>query len=196
MIDDKDLSESTLRFILWEALKNYPTNQLLSLIEDEDPIVRTSAAKQLHFRPDDKVFEKAANLIFSGKDYEREIAAFLLGQLGTPNHPYKIKSFPYLIRLMSDVSSEVRASAVAAIGHLGAGTLIDDNNILDHVIQLTKDKCSDVRFCCAFALASFNSDDARKTLNHLITDRSKRVRDWAKTSLEIIHERQRPKRSS
>ena len=190
MIDDKDLSESTLRFILWETLKNYPTNQLLSLIEDEDPIVRTSAAKQLHFRPDDKVFEKAVNLVFSNKDYEREIAAFLLGQLGTPDHPYKIKSFPYLIKLMNDELSEVRASAVAAIGQLGTGTLIDDNNILDHIIKLTKDKCSDVRFCCAFALSSFKKDNARKALNYLTSDRSKIVRDWAKTSLKIIHERQ------
>ena len=190
MIDDKDLSESTLRFIVWEALKNYSTDELLTLVEDEDPIVRTSAAKQLHFRPDKKVFEKSIDLISSAKDYEREIGAFLLGQLGTPNHPYKMQSFPYLVRLMSDTSSEVRASAVAAIGHLGSSNPIDDNNLLNCVIQLAEDKCSDVRFCCAFALASFNSDDARKALNSLIADRCKIVRDWAKTSLEIIHERQ------
>lgn len=193
MIDDKDLSESTLRFIIWEALKNYPTDELLNLIEDEDPIVRTSAAKQLHFRPNKKVFEKSINLVSSKKDYEREIGAFLLGQLGTPNHPYKMQSFSYLVRLMSDASSEVRASAVAAIGHLGANTPIDDNNILNCVIQLAKDKCSDVRFCCAFALASFNSDDARKVLNDLIADHCKIVRDWAKISLEIIDERQAPR---
>lgn len=79
MIDDKDISDSTLRFILWRALQSYSTQELLDLLLDVDPIVRTAAAKQLHLRSEPSIFNKVCELSSNERDEVREISAFVMG---------------------------------------------------------------------------------------------------------------------
>lgn len=189
MIDRKDSSESSLRFILWQALSAYPTDELIKLVDDTDTIVRTMAAKQLHLRPGDEVFNKALDLCVSRTLVEREIGAFILGQLGTPALPYKNKSLPILVNLLRDKSHEVRSASVAAIGHLGSGAILDAS-LLVELSHLISDKHEDVRACCAFALGSFDKKSGAVTLlQSLREDNSLEVREWADISIEIIKER-------
>ncbi|MDH5668541.1 MAG: hypothetical protein OEY86_11065, partial [Nitrospira sp.] len=77
MIDAKDITDSTLRLILWNALKKYSTKRLSELLYDTDHIVRTSAAKQLHLRGTRAVYKKAADLCRQELDYLREIGVFI-----------------------------------------------------------------------------------------------------------------------
>lgn len=187
MIDNKDLSESTLRFILWEALGTYSTPALLKLLDDDDYIVRTAAAKQLQRRSEEIVFETAKAKTTDQKAYKREIGAFLLGQLGSPNLPYKSQSIHALLRLLEDSDSEVRAASVAALGHLGSVIPFDDEKILNKSLMLLNDSSDEVRVCLAFALGSFlKTENLVSALTTLRRDTNKDVVEWASTSLEII----------
>lgn len=197
MIDDKDSTNSSLRYILWKALHEYSTDELLKLLEDNDVIVRTSAAKQLHLRSEENIFHSVSHLCSNTQDdYKREIGAFVLGQLGTPIFPYKNKSVGILMRLLDDSSSDVRSAAVSAIGHLGAEEYFNDQNILEKIIKLSNDNNDDVRVCCAYSLASFiKSERVVNTLKRLLKDPSNDVREWAKLSIELISTRDKINRS-
>jgi HEAT repeat protein len=180
MLDDKDLSESTLRFILWDALKSYPTSELLRLITDEDPIVRTSAAKQLHFRATNEVADRLTQLLSSEQDYIREVAAFGLGQLGTPEKPFRAVSSELLVDLLSrDESADVRAAAAAALGHLFVDESLPEASARA-LSTAAADSDARVRACVAFALSAHrDSPVAARVLRDLEHDEDADVRMWA-----------------
>jgi HEAT repeat protein len=191
MVDDIDLSDSTLRLILWKALKSYSTSELTELLSDEDYIVRTAVAKQLHLRPSRDVFVKAIELCKSDVVYKREIAAFLLGQLGTPEFPYKNDSTFELTNLISDDSYEVRAAAICALGHLFGSDLLEDERSISKILSAANDESDDVRISCAFSLSLLpKSEIVMTTLDQLSQDKNEEVRSWADTSREIIEDRQ------
>lgn len=191
MIDDKDITDSTLRFILWKALREYSTDELLELLEDKDVIVRTSAAKQLQLRPETKVYHAVMQLVENQKAYKREMGAFVLGQFGTPNFPYKEQSVFVLARLFDDFSADVRATAVASIGHLGSEKPNDNEILLDKIIKLSTDLNENVRLCCAYTLGSFiKSQKVIDILEKLLLDSSSNVREWAELSIDIITNRE------
>ena len=85
------------------------------------------------------MFEHARQLATSKKKDDREIAAFILGQLGTPERPFKGESLPLLQKLCADRSAEVRETAVASLGHLKAVEAIDS------VKQLKRDNDESVQ---------------------------------------------------
>jgi hypothetical protein len=181
MLDRKDASESTLRLILWKALESYPTNELCELLSDPDPIVRTSAAKQLHLRADPSILRYGMELCTREKAYLREIGAFVLGQLGTPKFPFRSEAIGVLARLLSrDRSAIVRSAAAAALGHLGA------DEAKQVLLKLTKDQSQSVRLSIAFALGRVSANDAvRNALRRLTRDRNQEVREWARLSQEL-----------
>ena len=182
MIDDKDASDSTLRLILWEALQKYNTARLCALLFDNDPIVKTSAAKQLHLRGTKSVYKKAAELCEQERADLREIGAFLLGQLGTPKRPFRKQSIPVLVNLLvNDLSHEVRAAAAAALGHLEA------TEASSELIEMAGHSSPEVRACVAFALGALKrSRETKAALRNLSQDESSEVREWAELSLEIL----------
>lgn len=185
MIDDKDASESTLRLILWKALQKYSTARLCTLLSDSDPIVRTSAAKQLHLRGTRVVYQKASELCEHEEADSREIGAFLLGQLGIPKRPFRKHSIPILVNLLgNDPSMEVRAAAAAALGHLQAVEATAE------LVDRASDPSPDVRMCVAFALGALkHSRKIGTTLRKLSRDENNEVREWADLSLEILEDK-------
>lgn len=190
MIDEIDLSESTLRVLLWEALRSYSTKDLLTLVRDSDYIVRTAAAKQLHFRPEIEVYDGVLKLCSSSIDFEREIGAFILGQLGISVFPFKEGSITPLIQLISDDSDDVCTAAIVALGHLGADGFIDNDEFILKLLQLANHQNADIRAACAYSLSSINpTSDVIDALNKLCSDSDEDVAEWAMTSLEIIQER-------
>ena len=181
MIDNKDLSDSTLRMILWKALQGYDTDELCELLLDRDVVVRTAAAKQLHFRPEPSVFKIAIELCAANKAYLREIAAFLLGQLGTPKMPLRKESIPLLSSLAADDRApSVRSAAAAALGHLSAS---EASEIL---LTAAGDANADVRLAAAFALGRITRRrEVTTVLRKLTRDRDAKVREWAELSLKL-----------
>src|SRR4030095_1498035 len=122
MIDiGTDRNGHSLRMLTSEALKAYPTAMLFQFLEDRDVIVRSLAARHLQLRGGKDVFDYARQLLLSKRAPSREVAAFLLGQLGTPKRPFRVQSTRLLVDLLkSEANSQVRAAAIASLGQLRA----------------------------------------------------------------------------
>ena len=112
MIANSDVQNSTIDLLVFQALKQYPTNALVPMLEDKDVIVRSAVARELQIRGGDEVFIAAQKLGASERHESREIAAFLLGQLSTPTLPYLEQSVPLLKVHLKDDYHEVRSGGV------------------------------------------------------------------------------------
>ena len=186
MIDKEDSSSSTLRLLAGEALKIWTTKAVLKLLSDEDYIVRTAAARELHMRNDEEIFSYLEKMASSQKGYEREISAYTLGQLATPKRIYRESSLPILLGLIKDQDSDVRSAATAAFGHL---YFRDMPSSVEHsLIALLDDESIDVRCCVAMSLGSaLNVELAKQALAQLYKDKSSKVRGHAKLGLDILN---------
>lgn len=170
---DKD--GESLRLLVAQALRAYPTQSLHPFLEDKSVLVRSAAAREVQIRGEPISFEVANALIEDKRAYVREVAVFILGQLGTPNFPYREKSIPIISdRLALDKSAAVRAAAAAALGHLNA------HESLDALVVAASDSSAEVRACTAFALSNLKRRrKAREMLLILKSDESDDVRFWA-----------------
>jgi HEAT repeat protein len=122
----------------------------------------------------EKTFTKAAELCESSDPAVRREAARILGQLGTPDRPFRQEACPLLTKLLeNDADSSVRASAAAALGHLGNAAAIP------YLIQSAKDPEPEVRHDIAFALGHFNSPEVVEALISLSGDPVEDIRSWA-----------------
>lgn len=186
MIDDKDLTESTLRRILWDALKEYSVEQLFELIKDNDCIVRTSAAKRLQLIGGSKVFYEIKKLVESERAEVKEISAFILGQLGTPNKSFKNDTIPILTSLSNDENVDVRVAAIYALGHLGDVNEYTDSVLVEILKKAAKDINDDIRLSAAFLISSFKLDaEILDILLKLKRDQNFDVAEYAELSEEI-----------
>jgi len=185
MIDDIDASSSTLRLLVSQALKSWNIGAVLKLLFDDDCIVRTSAARELQVRGGSEVFSQVKMLVNDSRAYVREICAFTLGQLGTPDMPYKNKSFPLLLTLLEDKDVEVKAAAAAALGHLSFSGMPKD--VEEALLFSSKDKDKTVRACVAYALGNSSGREAVKnSLAQLRNDKEKSVRSYAELGIELL----------
>ena len=180
MIDNPDYSNSTVRLLVFQALRAYSTHALLPLLLDEDAIVRSAAAREVQVRGEKLALDYVLPLCSDDREFVREIAAFTLGQLGTPTYPFRSESIPKLMELVADSSAEVRGSAVAALGHLHA------TESKEMLLNAAEDADSDVRAMAAVALGRLGSSpDILRTLQVLLNDPSSEVREWAQLGMEL-----------
>ena len=138
---------------------------------------RHSVVKELHERGGRDTFLLAKKLCSSSEEQDRDVGAALLGQLGGESRPYAGQSVPILTKLLDDPKKSVRASAVAALGHVGMPTASS------HLIERIADRSKEVRASVAFALASFEGSDVISALLTLSADVDDEVRSWAALSL-------------
>ena len=179
MLDDIDPTDSALRLILLEAVKSYDDDQLLAWLENDEPMLRTAAARELHLRPGDKCFEHIAKLCRSTRFEAREVAAFVLGQFGTPSCPYAQRSLDLLERLLDDDYFEVQIAAVSALGQLASLGHEPPKKIQAAIIGLSGHSRPGIRSAVAYALLSFGSKRVGSTLQRLLEDDNPTVRDAA-----------------
>jgi HEAT repeat protein len=165
----------SIDILLWQALQLYPTEALFGFIVDKSYRVRMAAARELHIRGENVAFEWAKELLGARAVYKREIAVFLLGQLGTPDYPYREESLPLLKDAWHDPNADVRAGVIDALGHLRAIELID------LILEAARDQNADIRMAAASTLDANRFDDPRaeQALIKLRTDPDKDVRYWA-----------------
>src|ERR1700761_2853446 len=82
MIDiSTDESGHSLRMLVWQAIRLYPTASLFPFLNDPDVIVRSIAAREIQMRGGRDVLKRTLKLLEGGKAQQREMAAFILGQL-------------------------------------------------------------------------------------------------------------------
>lgn len=189
MIDSGvDRKGCSLRHLVWRGLKECPTDAVLRFLEDPDVIVRSEAARRLHLRPERRVYDRAAQLLRSKRVYKREIAAFVLGQLGAPKRPYKKASSKILLRLLrSESNAMVRATIIASLGQLKVIQAVR------RIIIFSTDPSPAVRGSVAFAIGMIYCERSKeipsrlkKLLRKLQADKSRTVHELATLGMELV----------
>ncbi|WP_457337832.1 HEAT repeat domain-containing protein [Rhizobacter sp. P5_C2] len=178
-IDVGVTGSSTLRLLVFQALQQYSEEALLPMLEDGSSIVRTAVARELQLRGGERTLTRTVALLTSPKVSNREIAVFLLGQLGTPHFPFKQQTIPLIeSRLIEDQSEGVREAAAAALGHQA------DAASVPALLRAATDPSGSVRSAVAASLGQFRSaPQVASALRLLAEDADEAVRDWALHSL-------------
>lgn len=157
-----DREGHSLRFLVWKALKQYRTASLWQFLYDRDVIVRSAAARELQIRGGKFVYEQTKTLLKHDSKDIRELAAFILGQLGTPRLPFKTASTRDLLMLLKiEKNTTVRATAVCSLGQLHA------TKALPTIISSANDPSPAVRGKCGVCA---RNDLFRKAKNYLDTN--------------------------
>ena len=192
MIDLLDASSDQLRLAVARSFLVYSTPTLIELLSDDNVIVRTSAARELQTRGGVDVFQAGLAAARHPRFEMREIAAFLLGQLGTPKCPYAEMTYPILVSLLDDPYYEVVAASVRAFGSLASLGHFANDEIFAMVRRLETADKSDVRGAVAYSLGFLDDDDGKGVLERLACDCAIEVRDVAEFSLELRADRTTP----
>ena len=178
-IDIGVTGSSTLRLLVYQALKHYTEEALLPMLEDGCSIVRTAVARELQLRGGEPTFARASMLLQSPKAGDREIAVFLLGQLGTPHFPFRQQACPLVeARLIEDQVEAIREAAAATLGHQASTASVPI------LLRAATDPSATVRAAVAASLGQFRAEPrVAKVLDELAQDSDEAVRDWALHSL-------------
>jgi|HubBroStandDraft_1064217.scaffolds.fasta_scaffold107366_1 hypothetical protein len=152
-IDPKDLSESTSRLLIWQALNSYSLAGLVKLLEDPEVEVRTSAARQMHIRGGTVAWNAARKLCLSRRPRDKVMGLFILGQLGTPRLPYKQETLDLIHSMLSRRQPEiVMEQALYTVGHLRQGRPLEHPNLYRKIVDLRVARGSALGDAKAFAL--------------------------------------------
>jgi methionyl-tRNA formyltransferase len=170
-------------YFLDPALPGRPFDELLELARRE----WTSDAEwaphlsALAYRGDEEVLFRARAMAEDEDPRERGIAAFLLGQLGTP-----VRTFPResTVALEAMAARERDPGVLEAIAH-GLGHLGEPYG-LEALIALARHEDPRVREAAAIALAGRQASPAIDALIRLSRDEHSAVRDWATFALGML----------
>lgn len=197
MLFDDLRDNSHISMVLSRALKDYSVSDLFIMLSGREPILTPIICRKLQIIGGMEVFDKASKLSQEKRHEDREIAAFLLGQLGTPKRPFAEQSVSILKKLLRDDYFEVRAMAASAIGHLWLGEDSPQSvcELMEEMVTLAFDSEPHVRDNIAFSLAFYKSEQSVKVLHKLAEDISPDVRDSAQWALEMHTEAEQEKNS-
>lgn len=152
-IDPKDLSASTSRLLIWQALRGYNVKALIKMLGEPEIEVRTSAARQLHTRGGKAAWAAARKLCLSRRPRDRIMGLFVLGQLGTPRLPYKQETLALIDSLLRRRQPAlVIEQALYSVGHLRQGRPLEHGGLLKRIMGLKVRRGSDLAKARAFAL--------------------------------------------
>lgn len=185
----------------WLKCRDMPDERLWDLLNDEDRIIRSTAAARLQMRGGTDTLERALALSDATGWRLRETAVFILGQIALPERadaelPARIMQI-LLDRARQDKSAKVRAQAVLAVGHRLAQPPLDADDIEDKNREETEDDawhafdlparlapvCDDasplVREALASTLCNVRQAESIPLLMALLGDENKDIRNWA-----------------
>ena len=173
--------------LVGQALRIYETAALYPFLGDHDPIVRTAAARELQMRGERSTLVYCRSLIQSRLAADREIAAFILGQLGTPKLLFKKQSVSYLgDAIKAEHNKSALATMILSVGRLGTWK---DYSIFG---GLARDESPTVRGAVALAIGFTGARLIQRpsrplqVLKKLGNDRSRSVRNDVSLALELL----------
>ncbi len=127
----------------------------------------------LHGRGSEVEFSAAQKLANDPDPVNREIGADILGQLGWSEHTFQEESVAILIKLLSDSTDDVIASAAFSLGHR------NDPSAIPHLLKHIKHPNPRVRHGITFGLSCHDENSAIEGLIILSEDSDFDVRNWA-----------------
>jgi HEAT repeat protein len=183
MLDDDDNMSLPSRYYLRQRMSELPAAELVKLLSSDDVIARTVAGMCLHLAGGTQETHSAIlDLASNEAAYVREVAAYTLGQFGTPDYPFRSESLPVLSRLADvDESDEVRLAATVAIMHLGGP------DAAGRILRAAKDPSADIRRAAAWWLDLIDpTAETRSALADLCLDADPDVRREAEESVAYL----------
>lgn len=151
------------------------TKELIAAaLGEEDEDARWEFVATLHRRGSREVFDAARNLCESGVPLEETLGADIVGQLGTPELPFKKESVLILLKVI-DSENDVNAvqAATMALGRM------EDSRAIEKLLELRNHANEDVRLAVAHGLLALEDDSAVNALIGLSSDEDEDVRNWA-----------------
>jgi HEAT repeat protein len=173
-----------------EALRHYPTPALFPFLNDRDIITRSAAAREIQIRGGKRAFGQTVGLLRSDDQQLREMACFILGQLGTPKLPFRSLSVAMLVEhLTTEKHADAIAAALISLGHLGATS---------QILKLARfrqhpEPSVRAAFVYAVALSCAKADRTSESVVAVVKglrkDRSSQVRRALRFAEEMIEQR-------
>ncbi|MDM1022259.1 HEAT repeat domain-containing protein [Acinetobacter sp. VNK23] len=183
-------NDTTLAIFASRYLDTVTIQELINWLDDPSPEVRTLVARKLQCKGTIEVFDLSKEWAISEIDYQRELAAFILGQLGClfeDKYPFKSATKPILVNLVNDENSEVRAAAIAAFGHLYSEGL--DEDIEKLILRYSNDPSLEVKISIAITLGNSSGNEQVRHVYQEYLNENGELAEWAEVGLEILEDR-------
>jgi HEAT repeat protein len=145
---------------------------------DEDELY--AAAAELQIKGGKEAIEFALEAS-QGKKRQRDISAYILGQIKLPTPALKKKALACLTDMaLNDRAALVRSGALSALGHFDFGKKPQyAQELLDAISHAVQSPEFDLRFSAIFALMNIRHPETQALLLKLLRDKDKSIRDWA-----------------
>ena len=165
--DGSDKDGHSLRMLLQVGIKQFPAEVAYDFLLDKDRLVATKAASRLMGEKSlaERTFKYTVELARSKSAWHRELAAFILGQLCSPDYPYKDRSVPVLETLARDPKPAVRGAAIVGLGHL------ESKASKKLILAVLNDPDAGVVGCASFALWAIGRTKADQKKLHIAVSR-------------------------
>lgn len=183
-------SESDLYILAWQRVKQLTNIELRCFACSKDALVRGLVIQEFHVRPSREVFEISSALIHDKRARAREAGYLILGQLGSPDRPFRDASMPLIMQgLELERLVSVQCAIAFAIGHLVPPKALH-GKIIDGLLLYLDGNRKSLQVAVAFAVAGLSiSDQLNRLLEKLLSDGNKDVKEWVEISLEATQPR-------
>lgn len=185
-----DIFECEINILAYQYIQTLNDDEIFKLVNHHNFTVRHLAGMATQLRATTHLFNKVLTLQNQKPYYLREVCAYILGQFKTEKLEQLNAIPPILLKLTQDKSTQVKASAICALGHFCRHhkDLVEDfDEILNTILKYQYHKSADIRGSVAFALASIpDCEKVRTALNELLQDDDIDVQEWAEVALEIL----------
>ncbi len=182
-------AESDLYILAWQRVRQLTNSELLCFVRSKNALVRDLVIREFHIRPSREVLEIGLSLVRERKAVARASGYLILGQLGSPDRPFRDDSMPEIMRgIELEKSPSVRCAIAYAIGHLAPPRVFHEQ-IIDTLLHYLDAKSKSLRVAVAFAVAGLSlSDRLDQLVKRLLADGEQDVREWVEISLEAMKE--------
>jgi methionyl-tRNA formyltransferase len=175
--------EERMGYFLDPALPERSIDELVRLatVEWDSDAEWAPNLSALAHRGDEEVLFRARAMAVDSDPRVRGVAAYVLGQLGTPSRTFPAESAAALEAMAAgEPDAEVLAAVAHGFGHLG------EEYGLETLLRLSSHPEARVREGAATALAGRRDEQALAALIALSDDDEAEVRDWATFALGIL----------
>ncbi len=154
------------------ATASQASGEIVQMTQDDDAYWQIIRVLQL--RGTQEVFDTCQVMCASESSGDRQLGINILGQLGTPDFPFRAETIPRLLRLLEqEQDPEVIGDIGIAFGHLRSEEAIAP------LVRLKSHASQEVRFGVTYGLLCQEDPLAIATLIELSADPAVLVRNWA-----------------
>ncbi|WP_353327981.1 hypothetical protein [Chitiniphilus shinanonensis] len=179
--------DSGIYILAWQRAKQLTNLELINFVRSRDAATRNLIIQELHARPFEDVFQAALLLISEGQAQSRASGYLILGQLGTPDRPFRDRSTPIILQgLEKERVATVQSAILYAIGHLKPPQSTH-KEILKKIHYLLSKKTRSILIASAFSLRGLSiSEELELVVRKIVESGDPEAIDWALLGIESL----------